>query len=175
MIMDKDSWKRGTPLVLPHPHFHLRVRHFLPLHKPSNSEMNLHITMANSIITFSFVIFVSTFVAANGILGGRSKITDVNTNKEIQDLGRYSVEEYNRLHRSGTVKNGGDLTFYRVMEAEKQVVSGMKYYLKIQAFSKTSGDPKVFEAVVVVKPWLRSKQLLKFAPSPAAAISQLVW
>lgn len=73
------------------------------------------------------------------------------------------------------MKNGGDLRFYQVLEAEKQVVSGMKYYLKIEAFSKTSGEPKVFEAVVVVKPWLRSKQLLKFAPSPAAAICQLVW
>nr|GFD09910.1 cysteine proteinase inhibitor B-like [Tanacetum cinerariifolium] len=41
----------------------------------------------------------------------------------------------------------------------------MKYYLKVQAFNKTSGEVKVFEAVVVVKPWLRKKELVQFAPS----------
>nr|GFC20450.1 cysteine proteinase inhibitor B-like [Tanacetum cinerariifolium] len=55
--------------------------------------------------------------------------------------------------------------FVKVVEAEKQVVSGMKYYLKVQAVNKTSGEVKVFEAVVVVKPWLRKKELVKFAPS----------
>ncbi|KAI3738822.1 hypothetical protein L2E82_29006 [Cichorium intybus] len=129
--------------------------------------------MANlSIITFSIVILLSSFVA-NGIPGGRTKVTDVKSNKELQELGRYSVEEYNRLQRISSGKNDGDLKFSQVVEAEKQVVSGMKYYLKIEAFSKASEDPKVFEAVVVVKPWLRSKQLQSFAPS--STISQLIW
>ena len=55
--------------------------------------------------------------------------------------------------------------FVKVVEAEKQVVSGMKYYLTIEAVNKTSGEVKVFEAVVVVKAWLRKKELVKFAPS----------
>ncbi|KAL4561070.1 hypothetical protein LXL04_033232 [Taraxacum kok-saghyz] len=124
-----------------------------------------------SIITFSLVILASSIVA-NGIPGGRTKVTDVKSNKELQELGRYSVLEYNRMQRISSGKNDGDLMFSQVVEAEKQVVSGMKYYLKIEAFSKTSEDPKVFEAVVVVKPWLRSKQLQSFAPS--SVISQLI-
>ncbi|KAL8204650.1 hypothetical protein R6Q57_010273 [Mikania cordata] len=110
-------------------------------------------------ITITIMILISNFAAA-GMLGGRTKVADVETNKEIQAMGRYSVEEYNRLRRSEE-----DLTFSRVVEAEQQVVAGMKYYLKIETVSKGGGDPKVFEAVVEIKPWLRSKKLLKFSPS----------
>ncbi|KAI3496926.1 hypothetical protein L1887_39304 [Cichorium endivia] len=101
------------------------------------------------------------------------KVTNVKSNKELQELGRYSVEEYNRLQQISSGKNDGDLKFSEMVEAEKQVVSGMKYYLKIEAFSRTSEDPKVFEVVVVVKLWLHSKQLQSFAPS--SAITQLIW
>ncbi|KAI3733723.1 hypothetical protein L6452_13176 [Arctium lappa] len=59
-----------------------------------------------------------------------------------------------------------DLKFLKVVEAETQVVSGIKYYLKIEAVSK-SGVSKVFDAEEVVKPWMNSKQLLNFKRSPA--------
>ncbi|KAI3706254.1 hypothetical protein L6452_23868 [Arctium lappa] len=121
----------------------------------------------STIFTFSvvvFMFFVSNCVV-DGIPGGRTKIKDVKTNKEVQELGSYSVDEYNRLQRSQ--KGGsGDLKFSKVVEAESQVVSGIKYYLKIEAVSK-SGVSKVFDAEVVVKPWMKSKQLLEFKPSPA--------
>ncbi|KAJ0510861.1 putative Cystatin domain-containing protein [Helianthus annuus] len=128
--------------------------------------------MANlSTLTFAIVIVISCFVA-NGMLGARTKVDHVKTNKMIQEIGRYSVEEYNRLPRSTTANGEGGLRFSRVVEAEQQVVSGMKYYMKIEALTK-SGDPKVFESVVVVKPWLRSKQLVKFGPSQA--VLRPVW
>ncbi|KAM0065168.1 putative Cystatin domain-containing protein [Helianthus debilis subsp. tardiflorus] len=84
----------------------------------------------------------------------------------------YSVDEYNRLPRSTTANDEGGLRFSRVVEAEQQVVSGMKYYMKIEALTK-SGDPQVFESVVVVKPWLRSKKLVTFGPSQA--VLRPVW
>lgn len=118
----------------------------------------------STILTLSVVIFVLILVA-DGITGGRTKVEDVKTNKEVQELGRYSVEEYNRSE--GSRKGGvGSLKFIQVVEAETQVVSGIKYYLKIVAFSK-SGVSKVFDAEVVVKAWMHSKQLLNFKPSPA--------
>ncbi|KAI7741625.1 hypothetical protein M8C21_017634 [Ambrosia artemisiifolia] len=124
-------------------------------------------------ITFTLVLLISVSSSvATGRLGGRTKIDDVKTNKEIQAIGRYSVDEYNRLHGSGN--NDGELTFSQVVEAEQQVVAGMKYYLTIETFSKTGGDPKVFQAIVEVKPWLHSKKLLKFAPSTTANLSP-VW
>ncbi|KAK9072489.1 hypothetical protein SSX86_008923 [Deinandra increscens subsp. villosa] len=120
-----------------------------------------------TIFTFSLLIsllFFSDFVA-NAIPGGRTKIKDVKTNTEIQELGRYSVEEYNQLQR--TQKSGdGDLKFSKVVAAESQVVAGTKYYLKIEAVTK-SGAVKVFDAELVVVPWKRSKKLLGFKPSPA--------
>ncbi|KAI7748815.1 hypothetical protein M8C21_019578, partial [Ambrosia artemisiifolia] len=117
-----------------------------------------------TIITFAIVILISGYVA-NGMLGERTKVDDVKTNKAIQEIGRYCVDEYNRLPRSIVANGDGALRFSRVVEAEQKVVSGMKYYLKIEAFSKRGDHPKVFEAIVVVKPWLRSKELVKFAPS----------
>jgi len=86
-------------------------------------------------------------------------------NKEIQDLGKYSVDEYNRLQR-GQKTGDGDLKFSQVVAAESQVVAGTKYYLKIEAVSN-SGVKKVFDAEVVVQPWKQPpKQLLTFKPSP---------
>ncbi|KAK2966297.1 hypothetical protein RJ640_018108 [Escallonia rubra] len=54
-------------------------------------------------------------------------------NREIQELGRYSVKEYNRK------RNGGyALKFTEVVEAETQVVSCIKYYLMISAATPTA-------------------------------------
>ncbi|KAK9288767.1 hypothetical protein L1049_017231 [Liquidambar formosana] len=97
------------------------------------------------------------------MVGGRTEIRDVKTNQEVQDLGRFSVKEYNWSRRRQGYKGNGDVVFTEVVEAERQVVSGIKYYLKIAATQE--GVPKVFESVVVVKPWVHSKELLNFAPS----------
>ncbi|KAK8307968.1 hypothetical protein V6Z12_D02G023100 [Gossypium hirsutum] len=72
-------------------------------------------------------------------LGGRMRINDVKNNKEVQELGRFSVEEYNRRSQGRlrfSLANGGPstaLVFSQVVGAEKQVVAGIKYYLKIKA------------------------------------------
>ncbi|KAK7247029.1 hypothetical protein RIF29_41905 [Crotalaria pallida] len=100
------------------------------------------------------------------IVGGRTEIANVKTNDEVQELGRFSVEEYNRslkLRRPAEAEE--EVKFVEVVEAESQVVSGIKYYLRILTTTRSSGDNRIYESVVVVKPWLRSKQLLNFAPS----------
>uniref|UniRef100_A0A0D9V9G7 Cystatin domain-containing protein n=1 Tax=Leersia perrieri TaxID=77586 RepID=A0A0D9V9G7_9ORYZ len=76
------------------------------------------------------------------VVGGRTEVRDVEGNKEVQELGRFSVEEHNR--RRGRVEEensccGGDgdvgvrLEFGRVIAAQRQVVSGLKYYLRVAA------------------------------------------
>ncbi|KAL3507191.1 hypothetical protein ACH5RR_032573 [Cinchona calisaya] len=137
--------------------------------------------MAKPSLTLSFLLLFfilalsSTFFQVNslrGKVGGRQKIEDVKTNKEVQELGKYCVSEVNKsLKKYNQQKgngNGGPIIFTSVVEAEKQVVSGIKYYLKISAISSSSGFPKIYDAVVVVKPWVHSKprQLLNFSPSP---------
>ncbi|KAK9087972.1 hypothetical protein Syun_030366 [Stephania yunnanensis] len=120
-------------------------------------------------------------------VGGRTRVRDVETNEEVQRLGRFSVEEHNR-NVIGVVKNDAAaatplslsssseeeeevLEFRRVVAAERQVVSGIKYYLRIEA-ERSGGDLRVFDAVVVVKPWVRPpKQLLHFSPSSSSSSS----
>ncbi|GAB4851859.1 hypothetical protein Ancab_031258 [Ancistrocladus abbreviatus] len=109
--------------------------------------------------------------AERGMVGARMKIRDVKTNKEVQDMGRFSVEQFNRNQPHERMNqhirlryHQTPLKFEAVVEAEKQVVAGIKYYLKINA-AQRSGVTKTFDAVVVVVPWLQSKKLLSFAPT----------
>ncbi|XP_057773418.1 cysteine proteinase inhibitor 5 [Salvia miltiorrhiza] len=96
-------------------------------------------------------------------VGGRMQVKNVKDNKEVQELGRYCVGEYNR--RKANEGSEKLLVFSQVVEAQTQVVSGIKYYLKVLAAKPLAGAPETFEAVVVVKPWLQSKDLIQFTPS----------
>ncbi|KAJ8648825.1 hypothetical protein MRB53_001848 [Persea americana] len=89
-------------------------------------------------------------------VGGRKEIRDVKSNKEVQDLGKFCVDEFNKNHQT-------HIAFSEVVKAESQVVAGVKYYLKIEAVE--DGVKKAYDAAVVVKPWLNSKELLSFTPS----------
>ncbi|CAD6235357.1 unnamed protein product [Miscanthus lutarioriparius] len=98
-------------------------------------------------------------------VGARTEVRDVEGDGEVQELGRFSVAEYNRQLRGG----GGRLEFGRVVAAQRQVVSGLKYYLRVAAVEEgvENAGERVFDAVVVVKPWLDSCTLLTFAPAAA--------
>ncbi|KAF7032287.1 hypothetical protein CFC21_043479 [Triticum aestivum] len=100
-------------------------------------------------------------------VGGRTEVTDVEGDREVQELGRYSVEEHNRRREEGCEGGGGGrLEFARVVSAQRQVVSGIKYYLRVAAAEENGvSDGRVFDAVVVVKPWLQSRALVRFAPA----------
>ncbi|KAL6652958.1 hypothetical protein ACP70R_011883 [Stipagrostis hirtigluma subsp. patula] len=139
--------------------------------------------MARTVATTSLILLLLSLLAvasadAHGkgrapatMAGGRREIKDVATNREVQDLGRFAVEEHN--HRLG---HGGAsdpvpllLTFTRVAAAQEQVVAGKAYYLKVMARDRAArgvGGDRPFDAVVVVKAWLNSKELVSFTPSP---------
>ncbi|XP_072965795.1 cysteine proteinase inhibitor 5 [Typha angustifolia] len=101
-------------------------------------------------------------------VGGRTDVRDVETNREVQELGHFCVEEHNRNllggHGAKDTAAGAFLTFSRVVAAQRQVVSGIKYYLKIAAREEDGGE-RTFNAVVIVKPWIESKSLLSFVPA----------
>ncbi|CAK9139722.1 unnamed protein product [Ilex paraguariensis] len=120
------------------------------------------------VLIFAVAYYATPVDGVGGMVGGRTEIKDVKTNKEVQELGRYSVEEYNRREKKQHKANGGGvLVFSQVVKAEKQTVSGIKYYLKIVATAE-NGAAKTYDAVVVVKSWVHSKELLTFEPSPSA-------
>ncbi|KAL6851426.1 hypothetical protein ACP4OV_020359 [Aristida adscensionis] len=103
-------------------------------------------------------------------VGGRRAIKNVGSNKAVQALGRFAVAEHNRRLRAGAGRTASDpvpllLSFTAVAAAQEQVVSGVAYYLKVIA-RDDAGSDRPFDAVVVVKPWLNSKELVSFTPSP---------
>ncbi|CAN6446863.1 unnamed protein product [Victoria cruziana] len=116
-------------------------------------------SMASFLLLVSFTVFLagpSVCRAQRGMVGGKSSIPNVKSNQEIQDLGKWCVSEYNKEQQ-------GSLTFKEVESGQQQVVAGMKYYLHIQAVDGVTTKP--FDAVVWIRPWLHSKQLLSFNPS----------
>ncbi|KAL2343486.1 hypothetical protein Fmac_004771 [Flemingia macrophylla] len=117
--------------------------------------------MAMSIRSPAVTVAILTILACAEAYGGKTEIVDVKRNTEVQELGRFSVEEHNRRLKGEEEA----AKFVEVVEAQKQVVSGIEYYMKIFATAQADGASRMFDSVVVVKPWLRSEQLLNFAPS----------
>nr|CAD1820278.1 unnamed protein product [Ananas comosus var. bracteatus] len=68
-------------------------------------------------------------------VGGLTKIKHVESNEEVQELGRFSVGEYNNRLRGRDAK---PLAFVKVVEGQQQVVEGMQYYLKIAVAAPTA-------------------------------------
>lgn len=118
-----------------------------------------------SLITiFLFATTLHFIHVTNAQLGAMMEIEDVEHNKEVQDLGKYSIQEYNKKLTSAKTSNKV-LSFVKVTSAVKQIVSGTKYYLKIEAVE--NGVKKMFESEVVVKPWVKKtpKTMLGFRRS----------
>ncbi|CAL5034848.1 unnamed protein product [Urochloa decumbens] len=129
--------------------------------------------MATSILLLSLLVVATAAADATAVVGGRRDIKDVGSNKEVQSLGQFAVDEHNRLLRlNGGVGTSSDpvtvlLSFRAVAAAQVQVVAGEAYYLKIIAREHGGdGGDRPFDAVVVVKAWLKSKELVSFTPSP---------
>ncbi|KAI3926217.1 hypothetical protein MKW98_028353 [Papaver atlanticum] len=123
---------------------------------------------SSSFLTISiillFICFLSSSSSVDALggkrLGGKTEIKNVKSNKEIQDLGKFSVDDYNLAYKKG---DKGRLIFKQVVKAEKQVVSGIKYFLKVSLIWK--GKPHLFDATVVVKAWeTPSKSVVSFGP-----------
>ncbi|KAJ8755502.1 hypothetical protein K2173_019300 [Erythroxylum novogranatense] len=135
--------------------------------------------MASASRTFLLSIVLALVVAVSGyrgrLVGGRTVVRDVAGNEEVQELGRFSVKEFNRGRLGGIIDRGelGELAFSEVVEAERQVVSGIKYYLKIEATGRNR-ESRLFDSIVVVKPWLKSKELLHFEPSANLRTRKLI-
>ena len=129
-------------------------------------------------ILFTLLSLLST-ASCRTMVGEITAIADVKENREVQELGKFAVEKYNeglRLWKNVNVNvnvndDGGEekLEFGEVVEAQQQVVSGMKYYMEILAMQ--NGVQKMFTSVVVVKPWLHSKKVLNFGPSSTSSSS----
>ncbi|MFQ6659986.1 hypothetical protein Gotur_028659 [Gossypium turneri] len=120
--------------------------------------------LALSFLAITLLLIIFTPIKGYGmVVGGKTPVEDVEKDKAMQALGRFAVEEHNK-----NKKNDGDtsnpIKFSQVVKAEKQIVSGIKYFLTIEGME--NGKKKTFDSIVLIKPWSKSKdkKLLSFSP-----------
>ncbi|KAI3857462.1 hypothetical protein MKX03_015385 [Papaver bracteatum] len=117
--------------------------------KSSSSSVHAHITPAILSITPAI------------LSGGITEIKDAKTSDQLQELGKYSVDQYNLKFKEG---EKGTQVFKQVVKAKSQLVAGMNYFLKVSAIQ--NGKPQLFDAVVYVKAGKEpSTCLVSFDPS----------
>ncbi|KAH9288654.1 hypothetical protein KI387_032771, partial [Taxus chinensis] len=68
---------------------------------------------------------------------------------------RFAVDEYNK-------RQNDDLSYERVVKAERLLVAGSKYYLIMEVKKKEREELKICKAEVWDRPWLKQKQLKVF-------------
>ncbi|KAK1273626.1 Cystatin-1 [Acorus gramineus] len=86
--------------------------------------------------------------------GGWRPIVAAENDKEVEDIGKFAVEEHNKEANAG-------LSFVRVVGGRTQVVAGVNYDLTISA-RDMAGVTGTYEAQVWVKAWENFKKLTSF-------------
>ncbi|XP_028803930.1 cysteine proteinase inhibitor-like [Neltuma alba] len=86
-------------------------------------------------------------------LGGVREVEGNQNSLEIDNLARFAVDEHNK-------KENALLEFGRVINTKKQVVAGTLYHITLEATD--GGKKNVYEAKVLEKPWLNSKEVQDF-------------
>ncbi|GKU91406.1 hypothetical protein SLEP1_g5286 [Rubroshorea leprosula] len=86
-------------------------------------------------------------------LGGVHQSRGAENSAEIDDLGRFAVDEHNK-------RENALLEFARVIKAQEQVVAGKLHHLTVEVVD--AGKKKLYEAKVLVKPWMNFKELQEF-------------
>ncbi|KAL0284267.1 UNVERIFIED_CONTAM: Cysteine proteinase inhibitor A [Sesamum radiatum] len=89
----------------------------------------------------------------------------VEVTPEINDLGRFAVEEHNKRERTL-------LAFKKVLSAERQLVKGYNYYLTLEAANELE-KVHLYEATVFVSGENNFKELTEFKifkPAPGGPI-----
>uniref|UniRef100_A0A7C9D3E3 Cysteine proteinase inhibitor n=1 Tax=Opuntia streptacantha TaxID=393608 RepID=A0A7C9D3E3_OPUST len=76
-----------------------------------------------------------------------------NLRSEIDSIAHFAVQQHNR-------DANAFLEFGRVLKAKEQVVSGKIFHLTLEVID--AGKKAIYEAKVLVKPWLNSRQLQEF-------------
>ncbi|KAK8684889.1 hypothetical protein V6N13_040903 [Hibiscus sabdariffa] len=105
-------------------------------------------------IELTIFALLSVLVALCTTVNGQAAITDATTDKGVEEVGGFAVDEYNKSQQS-------KLAFSKVVQATKQAdASGTKYFLKVDA--SDNGEMKTFNSEVLAKP-SGEKEMLTFA------------
>jgi hypothetical protein len=144
--------------------FNQSIHFHLPL---SLQLLLLSITVSSFLIQAQFCNITEDLNTMATLGGIRDSAAGSENSVEIDSLARFAVDEHNK-------KENRLLEFVRVVKAQEQVVAGTLHHLTIEAIE--SGEQKLYEAKVWVKPWLNHKELQEFkhaAPSKTFTSSDL--
>ncbi|KAF8082951.1 hypothetical protein N665_0799s0009 [Sinapis alba] len=108
--------------------------------------------MMKSLICLSLIL-LPLIAVVEGNLGGWKEIKNLS-DPNVVSLAKYAVDEHNKQSKA-------NLVFVKIVQGKEQVVSGKKYSLRIAA-KDGGGEIKNYEAVVVVKAWIRQRSLESF-------------
>ncbi|KAJ9187055.1 hypothetical protein P3X46_002551, partial [Hevea brasiliensis] len=78
---------------------------------------------------------------------GLMPVEDVKNNMEVQALGRFSVEDFNKKLRRHNNGVGHGLLFSEVVEAQVHFLEGSTYFMKIAARSTETQEMAFYESV----------------------------
>ncbi|CAM0871947.1 unnamed protein product [Alopecurus aequalis] len=111
---------------------------------------------AHNIVFATLAVVICIIATPTTASGQWTQIPDLN-DPEILDIARWAVAEHARQANDG-------LRFNRVVSGTQQVVSGVKFKLRIDA---VNGDGKegMYIAEVFDIPWLNQRTLRSFSPA----------
>ncbi|KAH7427395.1 hypothetical protein KP509_10G042300 [Ceratopteris richardii] len=112
--------------------------------------VNFNATKISCLLVLVIMALVSGTMAE---FGGREKIPNAQSDPELWKLAVFAVSEYNS-------QKGLQLQLLQVVSGEKQVVSGIMYYLVIKATSYGHSD--YYQAKIWVQAWRNFKSLESF-------------
>ncbi|MCE3216506.1 hypothetical protein HAX54_006723 [Datura stramonium] len=72
---------------------------------------------------------------------------------KFEDLARFAVQDYNK-------KQNALLEFVKVVSVKEQIVSGVLYYITLEAID--GGKHKIYETKIWVKEWENFKEVQEF-------------
>ncbi|KAG8045185.1 hypothetical protein GUJ93_ZPchr0008g12412 [Zizania palustris] len=117
---------------------------------PSPSA-TLLLLLAVAVAAATTVLLVGAASLAVGAMAGHGSAAA--NSAETDALARFAVDEHNK-------RENALLEFVRVVEAKEQVVVGTLHHLTLEAIE--AGRKRIYDAKVLVKPWLDFKELQEF-------------
>lgn len=105
---------------------------------------------------FGIVVYLLAFHPGK-MLGGPKDVKGAENSAEVEELGRFAVDEHNA--KEDTTNS---LSFVELVSASQQVVQGKLYTIIVKATS--NGQAGHYEAKVWTKPWENHKSLESFKP-----------
>ncbi|KAK8956107.1 Cysteine proteinase inhibitor 4 [Platanthera guangdongensis] len=108
--------------------------------------VKVHSVLILSVVVVAALLFFNSKAAAARQLNGVEQIKDVKHNKEVQELGRFTLEEANKKVSESSEK----MTFGEVVSSKRwPVTGGVRYFFAISSVKGGKTEGSFFGYLVV--------------------------